>query len=125
MAIPQPETDQELAKKRLDAALEQSNYRITFSTEKRNLLLKLQANLLYSINGGIFKITRELISFVHIMQDEDSLVLLDNNENPVLIEDVKEFLLEITSKYTEFTNGYYMAIKELNRKRNPATIIGV
>lgn len=110
---------------RLTAAIEQSNYRITLATQKQNLLLKLKANLIYSMGGGIFNITPELICFVSLMQNEDSLVLIDNNDNPILIEDVKKFLADITSKYTEFTNSHFMAVKELNKKRNPTAIIGL
>lgn len=110
---------------RLAAALEQSNYRITLANQKQNLRLKLKANLIHSVGGGIFNITTDLICFVSLMKEEDEIVLIDNNDNPILIENPKQFLADIISKYTEFTNSHYMAVKELNKKRNPTAIIGL
>ena len=50
--------------------------------------------------GGTFKVTQEFIAFVgtFVQQGYEEIVLLDVNENPIKIDDLKTFLNEITPK---------------------------
>jgi tRNA uridine 5-carboxymethylaminomethyl modification enzyme len=75
----------------LKSALEFSNYRQTFSIQRKTLKEKIDAKLTYGINGGIFKIDRSLLAFVQMLIDQDRTVgipLIDANDNPVLIDDL-------------------------------------
>ena len=49
---------------RLTKALEFANYRLTLNNQLVSLRSKLKTKLIYSINGGTFTISRELITFV-------------------------------------------------------------
>ena len=79
-----------------------------FLTQKQILKNKSEALLSYSTQGGTFKVTQELIAFVgtFVQQGYDEIVLLDVNENPTKIDDLKSFLTEITPRYFEVTNDY-------------------
>lgn len=110
---------------RLQAALAQSNYRITLVNQKQNALLKLQKNSMYSINGGTFSITPELISFVtsllHLGKDE--AILLDINKNPISIVDLQDFADTIVQVYYEHMNDYWFEIKSITKNRNTKGLI--
>lgn len=111
---------------RLADAVTAANYRITLNNQKQNARFKLQKDLTYSINGGTFIITQELISFVgtlHLMGKEEA-ILLDFNKNPIEIESVGEFLEIITGLYYERMNEFFIEFKNLNKLRSPKAIVG-
>jgi hypothetical protein len=88
-------------------ALDFSNYRQTFSIQRKSLKEKIDAKLTYGINGGIFKINRELLNFVEMLIYKDrseNVVILDVNENPILIQDLLSFREEIFDRYFTATN---------------------
>ena len=64
---------------RLTKALEFANYRLTLNNQLVSLRSKLQTKLFYSINGGTFTISRELITFV------DSLIRQEYTEDVYLL----------------------------------------
>ena len=110
---------------RLHKALEFANYRQTFFNQKQILKNKSEALLSYSTQGGTFKVTQELIAFVgtFVQQEYEEMVLLDVNENPIKIEDLKSFLAEITSRYFEVTNDYHKQYSEMQNKRRTAKLV--
>lgn len=111
---------------RLKQALEFSNYRQTFSVQRKALKDKIDARLTYGCNGGLFKISQTLINFVHTLESAgriNSVVLLDSNENPILIEDLLEFKNEILDRYFTSTNEYYEEYKKLKSSRSIEKLI--
>lgn len=106
---------------RLKAALDFSNYRKALFNLKQDLKLKVEARLRYSIDGGTFDIDRTLISFVRMLLDDGrtEVVLLDRNDNPIRIGDLRGFHDEIFSRYFEATNLYH---SEYTRLREARTI---
>jgi hypothetical protein len=111
---------------RLNDALTASNYRITLNTQKQNARLKLQRELTYSTNGGIFSITPELISFVAalLMSQKTDAVFLDNNSNPIEIADLKNFHEELVNRYYEAMNEFLMEVKQLQKARTTKAVVG-
>ncbi len=110
----------------LKAALDFSNYRQTFSVQQKVLKEKVQAKLTFGFNGGIFKINRELISFVQTLLDKgrnSGIVLLDHNEMPILIEDLNKFQDEIMDRYFTSTNEYLEAFQKLKKSRSTEKLI--
>jgi hypothetical protein len=65
---------------RLTKALEYSNYKVTVFQQKQNLKLRLENLLTFAHNGGMFKITQELISFVSslLQKDVQEVVIIDS-----------------------------------------------
>ena len=110
---------------RLHKALEFANYRQTFFNQKQILKNKSEALLSYSTQGGTFKVTQELIAFVgtFVQQGYNEMVLLDINENPIKIDDLKAFLTEIVSRYFEVTNDYHKQYSEMQTKRRTAKLV--
>jgi len=110
---------------RLHKALEFANYRQTFFNQKQILKNKSEALLSYSTQGGTFKVTQELIAFAgtFVQQGYEEIVLLDVNENPIKIDDLKSFLTEITSRYFEVTNDYHKQYSEMQTKRRTAKLV--
>lgn len=108
---------QEQLKKALDFA----NYKQTFSIQRKALKEKIDAKLTYGFNGGLFRIDRNLITFVEILcanNRTSGVVLLDANENPILIDDLIAFKDEIFSRYFEATNEYFEQYQSLKKSRS-------
>ena len=105
----------------LKKALEFANYRQTFSIQKKALKEKIDAKLTYGFNGGLFRIDRNLLTFVEILCNNgrtSGVVLLDVNETPVLVEDLIQFKDEIFSRYFEVTNEYFEQYQSLKKSRS-------
>lgn len=112
--------------KRLEQALDFSNFRHTQTLEKRRLQEKLRVNLTLGFNGGTFFIDRNLIVFLNtIMTDNDSdpLIILDEKMIPILIDDPVTFRQVVISKYISSVNQYYYDYESLKKKRSATAII--
>ena len=110
---------------RLVKAQEFANYRVTLQRKQEVLKLKMQNALQFSSDGGTFRITPELISFAKLQMDEglDSTILLDTNENPIFIINLKKFYEDIYSKYFEAMNDYQREYAKLRKARRVASIV--
>lgn len=105
----------------LKKALEFANYKQTFSIQRKTLKEKIDAKLTYGFNGGLFRIDRNLLTFVETLCTKgrtSGVVLLDANENPVLVEDLESFRDDIFSRYFEATNEYFEQYQNLKKSRS-------
>lgn len=109
----------------LEKALEFSNYRQTLNIRRKTLKEKIEGQLTYGHNGGIFKIDRNLLTFVEILNSKGrkTAILLDINDNPILIEDLEEFKDEIFDRYFTATNEYYEEYQSLKKSRSVEKLI--
>lgn len=105
---------------RIKKALDFSSYRITLFNTKENIRTKVDSMLLHAVNGGIFQVNTDLISFVKAVIDmeKDSVVLIDNNGNPIEIIDPKKFLDDIFDRYFQATNFYHSEYTKLKKARS-------
>jgi len=112
---------------RLQKALEFANYRQTLNAQLQKTKIKAEGSLLYSTNGGNFKITQELIAFIDYLNrlGLDGVSILDKDNIPVHIDNIAEFLKIITSRYFEVTNDYLAEYQEIKKKRNVSSILDV
>lgn len=112
---------------KLSKALEFANYRTALNLQHNNLKAKVETLLNYSINGGTFVISQELICFVELLikKNYTSSVLLDVYKNPIQIEDLEEFLDEILSRYFEAVNEYHADYTKLKQSRKVHKIIDI
>ncbi len=110
---------------RLQAALDFSNYQQTFSIQRKTLKEKIEAKLTYGFNGGLFRIDKNLLTFVEVISAKRSngVVLMDANDNPILIDDLEAFKDEIFSRYFEATNEYYKQYQQLKKSRSVEKLI--
>lgn len=111
---------------RLKSALDFSNYRQTLAVQRRSLNEKMQAKLTYGYNGGIFKIDRPLLTFVWSLCSESrttDVILLDQNDNPILIKDLEKFKTEVFDRYFSVTLEYYREYDRIKKSRSVEKLI--
>jgi hypothetical protein len=110
---------------RLKNALEFANYRQTLNIQLNKAKVKTESLLILAKNGGSFHINQELISFLDYLQRQglSQAVLLDYNNTPIRIEDVDNFLEEVTSRYFEVTNDYLREYQNIKKSRDVKSII--
>lgn len=107
-------------------ALDFSNYRQTFSIQRKTLKEKIEAKLTYGFNGGIFKIDRTLLNFVELLiskERKEGVVILDANENPILIDDLLSFRDEIFDRYFSSTIEYHKQYQQLKKSRSVESLL--
>lgn len=105
-----------------------ADYMSVLSSQKNILKEEFAQDLCYYHNGGSFTLSKELITFVKLLLDSDQLenvVLIDNNNIPVNIENLKEFFEELLSKYTQATNLYYTKYNLLIKNRKVESLIDI
>ena len=105
---------------RLKKALDFSNYMMTLNNQRQLLHEKFLQNCVHYINGGKFNITKELINFCHMMvsTDQDSIVLIDDNNSPIQIQELGDFLDDITALYFRNSNEYLVKFNEIKQNRS-------
>ena len=105
---------------RLKKALELSNLVETTQNLKRLSQEKFKERTVYYKNGVRFTINRELISFCKTISElnQQSFVLIDDDGDPVLIDNIIEFLKDITAIYIESSNSYIAEVTKINQQRS-------
>jgi len=113
---------------RLKKALDVANLMVTFGTQRDLLKQEYKENCVYHISGHRFTVNRELINFLSTLVTlghEEDFVILDDFENPYMIENIKSFLETILSIYIEATNEYYHKYIKLKSNRTIKKIMDI
>jgi hypothetical protein len=86
---------------------------------------RMEVELLYSVNGGTFPITMELIGFVDtlIRHQKSEAVLLDKNNTPILITDLPDFLETILDRYMEVTQDVHKEVMKIRKSRSVKSVL--
>ena len=103
---------------KIEKAFEVVNYMATLSNQRRLLAEE--------INGSTFKISPTLINFAKLMIDlkrTSDAIFIDDNNNPVIVEDVKKFFDSITKQYFEVTEAYSTRFLAIKSKRKISDLI--
>lgn len=110
---------------RLSKALEFANYRLTLNNQLKKVKDQAEGMLMYAKNGGTFTINDSLICFLDYLDRSKmkEATLLDDNKNPIYIEDISTFLKEITARYFEVTNDYLKEYQTIRKSRNVRSIL--
>jgi len=105
---------------RLKKALDFSNYMITLNNQKRILFEQYQQDCVHYYNGGRFSVTQELVSFCQNLQvlDQQTVVLVDDNKQPVEIESLTEFTTDILQVYASASNKYLTEYNNIKSNRS-------
>jgi hypothetical protein len=104
---------------KLSKALEFANYTRTFEDQRRLLKERYFDSLVFFNSGGQFTVSKELISFVNLLlEKETASVLLDDNDNPVMIDNLQLFYDNIINLYFQSSNEYHTKLHELKTKRS-------
>lgn len=89
----------------------------SFDRERSRLALRerMQAELVFAADGGLFRITPELLAFVQTWP-VDELYLEDVHGNPILL-DKQTFLIRAQQHYQMVMNAWHNEYQELQRIR--------
>jgi hypothetical protein len=99
----------------LDQLTKQIRQATDYQTNKQILREKIQADLHFAYNGGLFKTSLELIGFINAW-DSETLYLEDTYENPIEINR-DEFLSLCRQQYQQVMNTWHIEHEELKRAR--------
>jgi hypothetical protein len=112
---------------KLKSALEFSNYRLTLNNQKLNLKQRMNTMLTIGYMSSLFTAKIELLNFVKQLLDlnVERYIFLDDNENPVLVTNIKEFHEKLFSAYTEALNEYYVENEKLKKQRDTKGLVGL
>lgn len=112
--------------KKLNEALAFANYRLTLQVQRQNIEARVEAALLVSYNGAIFKATQTLINFVALrVTRSESLLVEDNSNNVIAIEDGNQFLKTLLDAYDSAMQLKQDEQKRLKSARTTAKIVGL
>jgi len=109
---------------RLNEALEFTDFSVAFADRKRLLKQQFQTANTHYQNGGKFTINRELINYLDNLvsksdhPDKITAVVIDDTDNPVQIENIKNFRDTITDLYAKNCNTYYTEIQKIRKERD-------
>ena len=84
---------------------------------RKQLRERIQASLVITYNGGMFKVTPELMSFVALWPVGDELFLEDIHSNPIKVPDPEFFLKQCRERYQEQMNEWHMEFERSKRIR--------
>jgi hypothetical protein len=99
----------------IEKITEQIRLATDYQINKRILREKIQTDLHVPYNGGLFKVTPELIAFLNSW-DSDELFLEDTYQNPIKIIR-SEFLTLCKQQYQMVMNTWHIQHEEIRRAR--------
>src|ERR1700742_1746143 len=105
---------------KLVKALEFGNYRQTLNNQLHKANIRAESFLIFAKNGGEFNINQGLICYLDYLVRcglVDS-VLLDSKGLPIAIDNIPEFLKEITTRYFEVTNDFLQEYHNIKKARS-------
>ena len=111
--------------KRLEKALEFSNFRMILSTRQENLKVLMNNRLILSYEGGLFKVDRNLLGFLGVLTISGikEFIFIDSNDIPVLIKNVQDFCDQCLNKYNDVLRQYYNSYQKLSEAREIRKVI--
>ena len=89
--------------------------RFEHAAARRTLKEKYQAKLTFGWNGGMFKATPEMITFLSLYDDK-RIVILDLYETPIEVN-AKELCELMKPRLQEQLNAWLVEYEELNKNR--------
>lgn len=105
----------------IQKAFEVANYMSTLAAQKQIFKEEYHQDLVHYQNGGTFKATRELINFLEVLLGKGhvlDVVLIDDNNLPIEISDLKKFSEDILSRHFEAVNKYHSKYSRIKKNRS-------
>jgi len=92
-----------------------ASFQAAFLNQREQMRVDFKVRLMHYFNGGRFDIDPALISYVRLLIDEGdtNAIIIDTNENPIFIADLKGFYEDIREKYRVNLQRFYTRYKKL------------
>lgn len=90
--------------------------RFNHNSAKAQLKDKYDGKFIVADQGGLWKATPELISFLTLSAEDNFVILIDNFDNPVQV-DREKLLTVLKNTYDKVMFDWYKEWKELESKR--------
>jgi hypothetical protein len=113
---------------RLKTALEFSDYRQVLNQQRQQLKDRIESELTIGHNGGLFKITLELICFLELLISKDkklNVAIFDINHNPIIIEDVESFKDDLLDRYLILAKTSYLEYENIKKSRTVKKLLDI
>lgn len=110
----------------LKTALDFSNYKQSLAIQKKTLNEKLDSQLTFGHNGGIFKIDRNLMVFIDFLVKDgriENVILLDFYNNPILVRDLVSFKDEIFDRYFSTLFEHHKEHEKIKKSRSIESLV--
>ena len=91
---------------------------------KQMFLLLKNNKLIFAYQGGLFTADANTILFAKQHDPERDLIMLDNNESPIKISNLQEFISKAESCYYEAMNEYHSVHETLKKQRSVKKLMG-
>jgi hypothetical protein len=111
---------------RLEKALDFSNYMVTLNSQKRVLKEKFREQTVFYHLGGQFTVNKQLMTFVSMLVEQgndEHIVLVDDNETPIMVKDLTDFQSEILNTYFTAANEYHAEYEKLRKNRSVEKLV--
>lgn len=95
--------------------ISEAKLRFSYNANKQYLSEKYDNKLVVAQQNGLWKADSKTISFLNSF-DSENLILIDNFNNPVLVNR-KELLQSLIDTYNSVMEQYYQEYKSLENKR--------
>lgn len=99
----------------IEQLVEQIKQSTDYQINKRILKEKIQGDLHFAHNGGLFKASQELIGFLNAW-DSEEIFLEDTYQNPIKVNR-QELLTQAKEQYQLVMNTWHIQHEELKRAR--------
>jgi hypothetical protein len=105
---------------RLEKALDAANLSITFNNQKELIKQQFKIDIEHYEDGHKFTANLNLINFLTSLIELgiNDTVLIDDNENPYRVLDIKKLRESLLNCYFQASNRYYQDFTELKSKRS-------
>jgi hypothetical protein len=97
--------------------VEQIKLATDYQTNKEILREKILTDLHVTYNGGLFKVTPEIIMFANLQTLNENFYLEDTYHNPIHITSPREFAELCMEHYQKVMNRWHQEHNELKRIR--------
>jgi hypothetical protein len=111
----------------LEKAVKVANFMATLTNQRKLAFEEFKQSTIYYNNGASFTITPSFISYINTLVSRglESAVVIDDNNVPAAVDNLKEFLDKIVIIYFEAANKYASKYNELKTKRKVEDLINV
>jgi hypothetical protein len=114
--------------KLLAEAIEYSNKMELIANQLSLIKEEYQQKLYYYALGGSFECSKEFISFIKLLVDlnnTENVVVVDLNNIPIQIPNLKDFLSEVLNCHFTATNEYYTKYNSIVSQKNIELLVDI